>query len=400
MEILREGRWRFLLFCFLGWVCDFYSLILYTFLMPAISRDLGLVDKEQAWINGLSLLATAIGGFLFGRVADRAGRRPAFALSVGLYSVGSGLCAFADGFWSMLSFRFLTGLGVGGEWGIGQAIAAENVPLSMRGRASGLLQAGGPTSMALAAVVGSFLAPQIGWRECFLWSTSPILLAVSSLWVLPGTKPRPRPALDLLRGELRRPSGAIFLLLTLNMAAFWCTYSFLPKYLQADLAKSPEFVGWFQLVLSTFHLLGNLSFGWLADRLPRPRVFTAYALFFAGGMLAVAAFFPFLAARIALLTAVLAAAGLGAGNWSCFGALFADHFPPEVRGTVSSGFYSASRGVQLLTQHLVVSIAAAASIPAGRSGLFLGALFSALAAAAVRILPERPVTSVPEGRYS
>lgn len=393
MEIFREGRWRILSFCFLGWVCDFYSLILYSFLMPTIGVDLEFSDRDQAWINGLSLAATAIGGFVFGRIGDRSGRQRAFALSVGLYSIGSLLSGFSLGYWSMLFARIVTGLGVGGEWGIGHAIAAESVPLSMRGKASGVLQAGGPAGMALAAAASAFLVPWVGWRYCFVLSSAPMLLALASKHVLP-TKPvaapEPLPLRTIWSPQTRRISAALFLLLTWNMAAFWCTYSFLPKYLQQDQGRSPQFVGWFQIALSTAHLCGNLSFGWIADRVPRPRAFAAYAVFFSLGTLGIAVYSPFLTENMMLLLLCLGVAGMGAGNWSCFGALFADYYPPAIRGTVSSGFYSASRGVQLLTQHAVVSFAAAYSMPSGRAGLFLGALFSLMAALTIPLLPHLP----------
>lgn len=390
MEIFREGRGRILAFCFLGWVCDFYSLILYSFLMPQISIDLDLTDRHQAWIQGLSLFASALGGVVFGRIADKQGRQRAFALSVGLYSVGSLLSGFALDFYSMLFFRFLTGFGVGGEWGVGHAIAAESVPQAMRGRASGILQAGGPAAMALAACVSAFIAPTIGWRYCFVISSAPLLLALASKHVFPAQKADRLAALPvrtLWKPASRRPTAAIFLLLVWNMAAFWCTYAFLPKYLQQDQGRSPEFVGWFQMGLSAAHLCGNLSFGWLADRFARPRVFAAYAAFFSAGTLAIAVFSPFLSQNMFLLFVCLAAVGLGAGNWSCFGALFADYYPPEIRGTASSGLYSISRGIQLLSQHAVVSFALAYSMPTGRAGLFFGSLFSLLAALTVPLLP-------------
>ncbi|MBL8738305.1 MAG: MFS transporter, partial [Planctomycetes bacterium] len=148
-------------FCWLGWVFDFYDLILFAFTKRTIADELGLLDPvgEVAWIEGWSLAATAVGGVLFGRLADRVGRRQAMVASILLFSFGALLTGLAQGFWTLLLARLVTGLGVGGEWGIGHAVVAETWSGRARDRVHGLLQAGSPVAMALAAAVGCFLAP-------------------------------------------------------------------------------------------------------------------------------------------------------------------------------------------------------------------------------------------------
>ena len=101
--LFRDGRGRVLVFCWLGWVFDFYDLILFSFLKHGIAEELGLpLDGAVAWIEGWSLLATAVGGFAFGRVADRVGRRQAMVWSIVVFSIGALWTGLADGFWSLL----------------------------------------------------------------------------------------------------------------------------------------------------------------------------------------------------------------------------------------------------------------------------------------------------------
>src|SRR5689334_14210009 len=150
-------HWRVLLFCWLGWVFDFYDLVLFSFSKRAIAGDLALEPVAVAWIEGWSLAATAVGGLLFGRLADRVGRRTGMTLSIVVFSAGALLTGLAQEWWSLWLARVVTGLGVGGEWGIGHAVVADVWRGRARDRVHGILQAGSPVAMALAAVVAFFV---------------------------------------------------------------------------------------------------------------------------------------------------------------------------------------------------------------------------------------------------
>ncbi|MCK7488902.1 MAG: MFS transporter [Anaerotruncus sp.] len=136
-----------------------------------------LTHAQEATLLGVALGGSGVGGILFGYLSDRFGRRHVMTWTILLYSVGTGLTGFATGFWSVLGFRLLTGLGVGGEWAVGHALLAESTPQAMRGRASALLQAGEPMGVGLAAVMGFLVAPVIGWRLVFFVSSASALIA-------------------------------------------------------------------------------------------------------------------------------------------------------------------------------------------------------------------------------
>ena len=187
------GRGRVLLFCWLGWVFDFYDLILFAFTKGDVARDLGLDMAAVQWAEGWSLLATAIGGLAAGRIADRIGRRQGMVFSIAVFSLGALLTGCATGFWSLLTARAIVGLGVGGEWGIGHAVVADYWSGRQRDKVHGMLQAGSPVAMALAAAVGCFLAPLpgVGWRAVFvgkLWG----LVAVFGFIAVLITRPEQR----------------------------------------------------------------------------------------------------------------------------------------------------------------------------------------------------------------
>src|SRR3989454_8866159 len=203
-------HYRILALTWAGWLFDFYDLILYTFLLAPITSDLGLGRDAHALVMGMSLGATAAGGMLFGALADRHGRKAVLQWSILTYSAGAVLCGLAPGVVALAAARIITGLGVGGEWAIGHALLAETVPPRLRGRFGALLQTGAPVGVGLAAVVGSFLAPAIGWRATFLLSGLPALLVTvirrtlpeSDIW-LRDRVGRP-PVVNLLAPALRR----------------------------------------------------------------------------------------------------------------------------------------------------------------------------------------------------
>lgn len=352
--LFADGRWRVLLFCWLGWVFDFYDLILFSFTKGRVAETLQLGNGSVAWIEGWSLLATAVGGFLFGRVADRVGRRAAMTASIVVFSLGALLTGLADGFWSLLLARVVTGLGVGGEWGIGHAVVADYWQGKQRDRVHGLLQAGTPVAMAMAAAVGCFVAPlpAIGWRGVFLGSAALGLLALAGRWSMPGpdraVSPGERlPATHLLSPPHRRASLVLLSVLVLHMAGFWCVYAELPGALMRLHHVDASAVGWFQIEVNAVHVVADITFGFLAARLGRRRVFVAFCLIFALGQWLVLRQLDDLSLDFAAFTLAVAWMGLGAGTWSCFGALFGEHYPAALRATAAASFYAVARAVQL-----------------------------------------------------
>lgn len=351
---------RVLVFCWLGWVFDFYDLILFSFTKGAIARDLELTLVDVQWIEGWSLAATALGGLAFGRLADRVGRRPAMVASIVVFSLGALLTSMAGGFWSLWLARFVCGFGVGGEWGIGHALVAEVWSERQRDRVHGLLQAGSPVAMAFAAAVGCFLAPRadVGWRLVFAGSAALGALAFAGRWALPATfaappARRPLPARALWAPAHRRASSVLLLVLTLHMAGFWCVYAEFPRLLMQGMKLSPADVGWFQIRVNAVHVFADIAFGALAVRIGRVRLFVLSCLVFAVGHAAVLAALHGLAFDFTTFTVAFAAMGLGAGTWSCFGALFGRHYPAELRATAASSFYAFARLVQLPLKPLV-----------------------------------------------
>ena len=387
-ELFGNGRGRVLLFCWLGWVFDFFDLFLFSLLNKIIAADLGLDQNHDiAWIDGWVMFATAFGGFGLGWVADRWGRRPAMVWSILIYSVGTVATGFADGYWTLLAARVVTAIGVGGEWGIGHALVAETYPLHLRGRAAGILQAGTPFAIALAAAFGCFCSPVIGWRNCFLLAGLPAILVFFARRAVPDEsdlRTREAGSFQELGGrEFRYRSLAIWVLVAVHLAAFWSSYSWMPRILLTRGFTMQE-LGVYQITVATAQFVGNVSFGFFADRFGRRRVFVAYCSVFTAGLLYIASSLDELVG-IGGITAAMAFTALGLGTWSAFGPLFAANYPERLRAMASSGIYNLGRTQQLIVQPVAASIRTG---PGDAGVLLLGASMAVLSALLIFAVPQ------------
>jgi MFS family permease len=373
------------LISFLGWTFDFYDLVLFSFVLIPIGRDLHLSERQEALLLGAALGASGIGGILFGYLSDRYGRKRVMTWTIGLYSLGTALTALASGPWSLLAFRLLTGLGVGGEWAVGHALLAESSPGHMRGRAAAYLQAGEPVGVGLAAVIGLLVTPLIGWRMVFLVSSASALIAFvarrhlpeSSLW---DTQKRvvlgPIEALRVLvRQHLVGAMLKGWLLGVFKLGTYWTCYIWLPKFLQTQLHQPIGKSAMWILTAQLGQFLGMMAFGHLSDRFGRRKAFTAYSLLTAAALYVLAFHWQALlpergdsatsAPHPVLFWSVMFGLGLGSGCTAGFGALLAELFPTEVRNFAMGTTYNLARGIQFLAPLVVALVVARHGLSGG-----------------------------------
>ena len=161
--------------CFLGWTLDAFDFFILVLVLDKVAESFGTDLTAVSWAIFLTLLMRALGAFVFGRLADRYGRRPTLMINVLSYSALELLSGFAPTLTTFLILRALYGIAMGGEWGVGASLTMESVPARWRGRVSGLLQAGYPTGYLLASLL-NFFEPQLGWRGMFVVGALPALL--------------------------------------------------------------------------------------------------------------------------------------------------------------------------------------------------------------------------------
>ena len=393
-------HYRIIALCFAAWIFDFYDLILYSFMLVPIARDLHLSQAESSLTLGLALAMTACGGVIFGFIGDRFGRKPTIIVAVVIYGIGSILCAASHTLLQLLVFRSFTGLGIGGEWAAGQSMVAETVPPDRRARYAAYVQVGAPLGAMLAAAAGGHIEPLIGWRHVFLLSSAPsFLVAVlvwrwlpeSDMWLrnVAATSSAQRrwfgaASLDALR-PYRRIIGLLFMVLLVNSAAYWFTYTWMPSYLRIARKLTPQASGNLMIWMQAGALAGYAAFGALADRFGRRPVFSIYASLMALGLLPATLLWEWASAIHGLIRAALVVAGFGTGIWAGAGPMISELLPTSVRNTALGFLLNVTRGIQFFTPLIITALSP--RIGFGPT-LAIGALFSAIGAIMVWLLPE------------
>jgi MFS family permease len=403
-----------------GWLFDFYDLMLFSFLLVPIKQDLALTDPQLSVLLGASLASTAVGGLVFGWLADRFGRKRVLSATILTYSLGTFFCGFSGGLWLLLAFRVLTGLGVGGEWATGQTLVGETFPAAMRARFAAVMQTGAPAGIALATVVGAFVEPLFaqsfgpswGWRACFFVSVLPAILVVvirrsmpeSDIWEEWQRHPERNATSghDFFRtlrqdAVIRRLFLLGLVLAITDMSAYWFTYSWLPKYLYDQLHFSMARSGIWMLVTQAGGLLGYLSFGVVADRKGRRVAYTIYSLIWAVGLFSVTWFWGAVVALPGLTLLFMFLVGLGTGNFSAYGPIFSELFPTRIRNTAMGTAFNLARGAQFFTPLIITAVASGAWFDKARglgTGISIGAFFALFTGLWVWTLPETKGTRI------
>ena len=384
---------RIVALAFAAWIFDFYDLVLYSFLLVPVARELHLTPEQSSIALGTSLLMTALGGVIFGFVGDRFGRKPTIAATVAIYGVGTALCGLSHTLTQLIVFRSITGLGMGGGWAPGQSIVAESVPAERRARYAGYVQTGAPLGVLLAAAAGGYLAPAIGWRLTFMVSGLPAVFVVAAVlkW-MPESDVWQRTRTSLNRGvDLRailvhrRIFALLFVVVLLNSEAYWFTYTWMPGYLELKRGLTAVGASRLMIKMQIGGVLGYLTFGRVADRFGRRPAFCAYGLLMAAGTIPSTILWTSALAVPGLISAAMFTAGFGTGIWAGVAPMIAELLPTRIRNTSLGLILNVTRGFQFFTPILIAALGARFGFGATLS---LGALFSTLGALTVWILPE------------
>lgn len=354
----------------LGWMLDAFDVMLYAMVLAHIMRDLGMSKGTAGLLNTLTLLASGIGGVLFGLVADRIGRTRALMFSILTYSVCSFASGLATSITMLAAFRFVLGLGMGGEWNTGATLVAETWPDHLRARALSIVQSSWAVGYAAAALVAGLMLRHYNWRAVFFVGILPALVTLwirkdvpeSGLWAVQRTRraatesPKPSRGFALLFSrDYARKTIALLLLNFFGLFAYWGLFSWVPAYLSLPIAQGGRGFGLMNttellLVLNLAGMLpGYLCFGWFADHLGRRRAFVLY-------LVVAAVLVPiYAAARQQWVLLVMGAlvGFFGTGFFSGSALIGSEIFPTSVRARALGFTYNGARTLSAVAPFVI-----------------------------------------------
>lgn len=381
----------------LGYMLDALDVLLYVFAVQTLRAEFHWSNATAGLVSSVTLLASSAGGVVAGILADRIGRRRTLIYTILAYSFASAGSATAGGLVSLLIWRALVGLGLGGEWSAGAVLVSESWPAHNRAKAIGLMQSGWALGYMLAAGVTAVVLPRFGWRYLFLTGILPALLTI---WIQRNVR---EPEIWLARKRradlttlFRPPLGRITLLgtalATSVLFAYWGLFTWLPGFLSAPASQGGAGLnvvrtsGWIVL-MQAGAFIGYVSFGFLADRFGRRPAFFGYVL-------AAALVTPLygMMPRWAGASSELWLLGLGpvvgfcgTGYFALFGALLAELYPTPVRAAGQGLVYNVGRAFSALAPFAVGAIADRSGLGAA---LVLNSAFLVIGAVLIFTLPE------------
>jgi MFS family permease len=348
-----EGR-RALVAGGLGWMLDSFDVMLYALVLAALMKDLGMAKFTAGLLGSATLVASAVGGLVFGVVADRFGRTRALISSILIYSVFTAACGLAQTVAQLAVFRVFLGLGMGGEWASGAALVSETWSAEHRGKALGFMQSAWAVGYGLAALVVALVMPVWGWRAVFFVGVLPALVTVwvqrrveePALWRSrkAAASARPGRLADVFRGNLGRLTVAVTLMNACTMFAWWGFNQWIPAYLSlpagdGGIGLSTRAMSGFIMAMQVGMWFGYVTFGFISDRVGRKRAYVTYLLTAAVLMLAYAV----TQRPPVLLLLGPVVAFFATGYFTGFGAVTAEIYPTDIRATAQGFTYNIGR---------------------------------------------------------
>lgn len=402
-KTITRKQWRALLAAWMGWGLDAMDVMLYSMVIVAVMKELGIDTQTGGMLASVTLLMSAVGGVVFGMVADKIGRIRAMMISMLVYSVFTALCGFAQNLTQLMIFRTILGLGMGGEWVTGAALVNEQWPAEHRAKAQAFVSSGWGFGYAAAAIITGLVMPQWGWRAVFFAGIIPALVAVwirynteeSDVWSqhqkevvkVKSDEPSSLQRLAMVfKKEYLKNTVVVSLLGIFSQFAYWAIVTWIPGYLSMPIEKGGAGLSivksstWV-IVMMVGAVLGYVTFGFMADKFGRKKAFGLY-------FLVSALLVPIYSTTKDPQTLLILGPFIGffcSGYFSGFGTLLAELYPTEIRATAQGFIYNLGRGLAAFAPYTIGTLA----LYYGLGGAFmLAAAFFVVSFVLVFFIPE------------
>jgi SHS family lactate transporter-like MFS transporter len=365
---------------FLGWTLDAFDFFLLVFVLKDIATEFNTQITEVTFAILLTLAMRPIGAYIFGRAADRWGRRPTLMVDVLLYSFIELASGFSPNLTTLLVLRAIFGIAMGGEWGVGASLTMESIPPHARGFVSGLLQSGYPAGYFLASIVYGLLFQYIGWRGMFMIGVIPALLVFYIRRKVPES-PSWKPAtsksntLAIVKSHWRLGIYAVLLMTAFNFFSHG-TQDLYPTFLQVQHKMMPHEVGLIAVIYNIGAIIGGISFGSMSEVFGRRRIIIIASLL----SLAVMPLWAFSTSAVWLAVGAFLMQVMVQGAWGVIPVHLNELSPDDARGTFPGFVYQLGNLIASINATLQAGIAAHYG---GDYGIALAAVAGTVAVAIV-----------------
>jgi putative MFS transporter len=324
-----------------GWMFDAMDVGMLSFIIAALKVEWDLSSEQMGWIGSVQSIGMAVGALIFGLMADRVGRKNVFIITLLLFSIGSGISAFATSITVFLILRFFIGMGLGGELPVASTLVSESVPAEKRGRIVVLLESFWAAGWLIAAVISYFIIPKYGWSTALLISATPALYALYLRMGLPDSprfeaikeKERISPfqsLANLWTNEYRRRTTMLWIVWFCVVFSYYGMFLWLPSVMVLkgfSLIKSFGYV----LIMTLAQLPGYFTAAWAIEKFGRKFVLAVYLI----GTAISAFLFGNAESTTLLITSGILLSFFNLGAWGGLYAYTPEQYPTIIRGTGS-----------------------------------------------------------------
>ncbi|RKS87788.1 putative MFS family arabinose efflux permease [Orbus hercynius] len=368
-----------------GYALDGMDIMLLGFCLPMIITYFSLSPTDAGTLNAITLLGAVVGGIIFGILADKYGRVRVFSWTILIFSFFTGLCAIAPNYETFALFRFLSGLGLGGEFGIGMTLVSESWPKHKRSRATSIVALGFQGGIILATLTVTFIGAYFGWRWAFAVGVLPALFVA---WTRKGLKEpeiwqklKDNNQNKISVGKLFKDPRTCLTTLGLTIACavqnfgFYGLMVWMPTMIANELQLPFKNTTFWTISTTIGMALGIVVFGWLCDKIGRRPSYIIFLL-----VSAVSIWFYFHQQDMVVLIVFGSAIGFFVnGMMGGYGALLAEHYPTDARSSAENIIFNVGRGIAGVSQILIGYLAQQYSISYALALLSAAYLLSAFA---------------------
>lgn len=394
---LNSQERKTLIATFGGWAVDAIDVMVYVYVIPTLLTAWGMTKTQAGFIITVTVLASAVGGWVAGILADRYGRVRVLQWTILWFAFFTFLCGFTQSYEQLLLTRTLQGLGFGGEWAVGAVLIGEMIRPEHRGKAVGSMQSGWAVGWGIAnllfLLLYGLLPEEIAWRTMFWVGILPALLVfyirkhVKEPPVFHATAERRAQAgghfLDIFKPDLLRTTILASLMTTGMMVGYYAVFTWLPTFLKTERGLSVMNTGWYTMVVIIGSFVGYLVAAYLSDHIGRKKTF----FIFATGSAIVAVLYTLIPISNTMMLFLGFPLGfLVSGNFSGCGPFLTELFPSRVRGSGQGFCYNIGRGLSAFTAPVVGSMSV--GMPLGQSIGIVAVMGFAVVVAMVALFPE------------